>query len=142
MSSIVTLALSIWGAGLSTVLAAVTLLDRRRRRLRNVKVETWVVRRWREDDWKNTVHIQCTNLSERAISLTGWTIEDIAGRLIWGSPYEGREAPALLQPLEVYEWKVKWTDLRGLTPPVRVLVKLSSGEHIDGGTVSWDWDRI
>jgi hypothetical protein len=85
-----TLVLSIWGASLSTVLGVVTLVDRHRLRRRQVSLRALVVHRGLEDGTdERRLHLEATNLSEQAVSLKHWFIEDGSGRLLAGSPYEG-----------------------------------------------------
>jgi hypothetical protein len=135
-----TLALSIWGASLSTVLGAVTLVDRRRLRRRQVSLRALVVhRRLGDGTDERRLHLEATNLSEQAISLAQWFIEDDSGRLLAGSPYEGRvNGPDLLQPLQMHGWTIEPHQLQAVGRPVQVTVVLTSGERITAEVTGWN----
>jgi hypothetical protein len=88
--STTTLAVAIWGAALSTLLGGLNLLDRRRSRRRVVQIEVRVFYRPTEGEYVVGLNIAATNLSERAVGLRQWVIEDETGKpLLAGSPHEG-----------------------------------------------------
>ena len=134
-----TLAVAIWGATLSTLLGGLTLLDRRRSRRRAVQVEVRVFYRPTEGGGAVGLNIGATNLSERAVGLRQWFVENEAGTpLLAGSPHEGNVG-AMLQPHQLHSWNIEPEVLQTtrLKPPVRVVVTLTTGEGIDAGLVSW-----
>lgn len=135
----VTLAVAIWGAALSTLLGGLTLLDRRRSRRRVVQVEVRLFYRPTEGGHVVGLNIAATNLSERAVGLRQWLLEDEAGKpLLAGSPHEGHVG-TMLQPHQLHGWNIEPEVLQKATavPPVRVVVTLTTGERIDAGLISW-----
>ena len=139
MLKAITLALSIWGASLSTLLAVVTLVDRHRLRRRHVSLRALVVHRPLADGTdEKRLYIEAINLSEHAVSLKQWIVEDSMGGRLAGSPYEGREGgPDLLQPRQMHGWTIEPDQLQAVGPPVRVTVVLTSGEPITAGVTGW-----
>lgn len=138
MTTALTLTIAIWGAALSTVLACVTLIDRRRTRRRTVKIESFVVHRPTDHGTRETrLHIEATNLSEQAVGLKHWFLETGAHRLA-GSPHESQTTgDHLLQQNQLFGWTLEPEIWRQISPPARVIVTLTSGEAIDGGIVNW-----
>ena len=134
-----TLILGIWGAALSTGLAALHVLDRRRLRRRLVQVDTFVVRRHLPDGaLEYRLHVEATNLGEQPISLKQWVMEDADGGMLAGSPYEGRPGgPDLLQPRQIHGWTLEPDVLAAVRPPVRICVVLTSGERFPTRPVGW-----
>jgi hypothetical protein len=138
VTTALTLTVAIWGAVLSTVLAYLKLVDRRRTRRHTVKVDTFVVHRPTDHGVPETrLHIEATNLSEQAVGLKHWFLDTGTQRLA-GSPHEGQSAgDHLLQRNQLFGWTLEPETLRQIQPPARVTVTLTSGEAIDGGIVNW-----
>jgi hypothetical protein len=137
--SAATLAVAIWGAALSTLLGGLTLLDRRRSRRRVVQVEARVFYRSKAGGYVVGLNIAATNLSERAVGLRQWFLEDQARKvLLAGSPHEGHVG-TMLQPHQLHGWNIEPEILQTaeLQPPVRVAVTLTTGERIEAGLISW-----
>jgi hypothetical protein len=92
---------------LSTLLGGLTVLDRRRSRRRIVQVEVRIFYRPTEGGYVVGLNIGATNLSERAVGLRQWLIEDEAGTpWLASSPHEGNVG-AMLRPHQLHGWNIE-----------------------------------
>lgn len=137
---IVTLALAAWGAGLSTVLVTLKVIDLRRQRRVLVDLAPFIVHSPQPGGGTDvSLHLEATNRSEHNICLKRWLLEDPAGgALLAGSAYDGRkQGPDLLRPRQLHGWTLGPDKLRFVTPPARVTVELTTGERFSTGVLRW-----